>query len=156
MSDDPLFEDLDEELEGLPEDHIMVRLTMMEKAVHRLLQSAMENDEAREALEKRLSKRMKLRVLGTPEGARRGRVGRAARLSGFTYRDWISLYGMRETIIKDQQPLISEYKNIGSPQIYPVGMPEAEIKKIQRRKRKEREEREAAERKEDRRQTSLL
>ncbi|MCP4240742.1 MAG: hypothetical protein GY772_09295 [bacterium] len=52
--------------------------------------------------------------------------------------------------------MIPENKKLGRPRNYPVGIPEAEIKKLQRRKRKEREEREAAERKEDRRQTSLL
>ena len=80
------------------EEELLDRIDRLETTLETLMK-AITDDNYREHWEKKTQKRMKARILGTPQQALRARVGNAAKASGIDFEVWVERYGMRDTML---------------------------------------------------------
>jgi len=84
------------------EIELLKRIDRLENTLDTLMK-AITSDDYKEHWEKKKQKRMKAVVMGTPQQAKRARVGRAAKASGMDYDTWVERYGMRDTMLTRQE-----------------------------------------------------
>jgi len=124
------------------EDELLKRIESLENTLNTLMQ-AITDDNYRESWEKKKKKRMKAQIMGTPEQARRARVGNAAKASGIDYHDWVERYGMRDTMLTRQE----RYEIASDPNQIALDLPEPPKKRGRPKGAKDKKPRKKYERK---------
>lgn len=124
------------------EEELLERIDRLENTLETLM-NAITDDNYREHWEKKKQKRMKARILGTPEQARRARVGNAAKASGIDFHDWIERYGMRDTMLTRQE----RYEIASDPNQIALDLPEPPRKRGRPKGSKDKKPRKKYERK---------
>ena len=102
---------------------LLERIDRLEATLESLMK-AITSDDYREHWEKKRQRRMKARLVGTPEQARRARVGNAAKASGIDFHDWVERYGMRDTMLTRQE----RYELASDPRQIAMDLPEPKRK----------------------------
>ena len=105
------------------ERELLERIDRLENTLEALM-NAITSDDYKEHWEKKKQKRMRATILGTPEKAKRARVGRAAKASGVYYEEWVERYGMRDTMLTRQE----RYELASDPRQIAMELPEPKRK----------------------------
>jgi len=124
------------------EEELLTRISRLENTLETLM-NAITDDNYREAWQKKKKKRMKAQLMGTPEQARRARVGNAAKASGIDYHEWVERYGMRDTMLTRQE----RYELASDPNQMHLELPEPPRKRGRPKGSKDKKPRKKYERK---------
>jgi len=123
------------------EESLLERMDKLEALVENFM-NIITDDDYREHWERKKQKRVRVQIMGTATQAERARVAKAAKLSGYTYEDWIKKYGKRQTKLTEREKapgfdprqlaIPEPPKKMGRPRKYPEGMSMAEKKRLRR------------------------
>ncbi len=117
------------------------RLDRLEALVENFMNLIVSDDYAAH-YEKKKKKRVRVQIMGTATQAERARVAKAAKLSGYSYEDWVNKYGKRQTKLTEREKapgfdprqlaIPEPPPKMGRPRKYPESMSMAEKKRLRR------------------------
>jgi len=123
------------------EEALLERIDRLEALMENLM-NVITSDDYAEHYEKKKKKRVRVQIMGTATQAERARVAKAAKLSGYTYEDWVNKYGKRQTMLTEREKapdfdprqlqIPEPPKKMGRPRKYPEGTTPAEKKRLRR------------------------
>ena len=117
------------------------RMDRLEALMENLM-NVITSDDYAEHYAKKKKKRVRVQIMGTATQAERARVAKAAKLSGYSYEDWVEKYGKRQTKLTEREKapgfdprqlaIPEPPKKMGRPRKYPEGTTPAEKKRLRR------------------------